>query len=186
MAVYETKVVQVRNEPEILNFTNEEYGHFGWSVQNVQVTQTQERRQISSDYVETTTYNYATITYQRDRHMNNYAQITELEKEYFEIVDEIPRAKAYTKPSKLKALFKIKKVYWILTILAYIIPYTLGVIFDEKIPLISCTAYAIFPFGWGYYFALDDPNLVSKEATDRVAALRARRDEVIREAESLL
>lgn len=92
MAVLETKVIQVANAPHIINQVNEEWGYFGWNVQNVQITNSQNTKTYTSalDYlsgnqtatVETTTINYATITYQRDKSIPNYARIVELEHLY--------------------------------------------------------------------------------------------------------
>ncbi len=82
MALMETKIIQVANDPNVINASNEEWGKFGWSVQNIQVTHSQDTKTYTktfTDYVygdktvETTTINYATITYQRDKHMTNYA-----------------------------------------------------------------------------------------------------------------
>lgn len=100
----ETKVVQVKNEPDTINSTNREKACFGWRVQNVQITNSQDSRTYTNglDYltgnltVETTTLNYATITYQRDTNMSNHARIAELEREadwlegkIYEVVAEI-------------------------------------------------------------------------------------------------
>ncbi len=90
MALLETKIIQVNNSPEAINSSSEERGCFGWSVQNVQVTHSQDSRTYTKglDYVtgdltvETTTINYATITYQRDKTMSNYERVAELERVY--------------------------------------------------------------------------------------------------------
>lgn len=92
----ETKIVQVNNNPATINQCNEEWGSFGWNVLSVQVTHSQDTKTYSRgmDYytgdktVETTTINYATITYQRDKEMPNYTQIVELEKRYRNLMDE--------------------------------------------------------------------------------------------------
>ena len=92
----ETKIVQVDNNPATINQCNEEWGSFGWNVLSVQVTHSQDSRTYSKgmDYytgdktVETTTINYATITYQRDKEMPNYTRIAELENRYRNLIDE--------------------------------------------------------------------------------------------------
>ena len=97
MAMTETKIVQVENSPSTINSMNNTWGHFGWSVLNVQVTHSQDSRTYTRglDYftgdktVETTTINYATITYQRDKEMYNYRKIVALENEYMNCLDKI-------------------------------------------------------------------------------------------------
>lgn len=98
MAITETKIIQVKNSPEIINNANNEWGQFGWSVLNIQITHSQDTKTYTKglmDYiygdktVETTTINYATITYQRDKTIPNYRKIIELEKEYIDIVDKL-------------------------------------------------------------------------------------------------
>lgn len=96
MGIIETKIVQVNNNPATINRSNEEWGSFGWNVLSVQVTHSQDTKTYSKgmDYytgdrtVETTTINYATITYQRDKSMPNYSRIVELENEYRRLDDE--------------------------------------------------------------------------------------------------
>ena len=96
MGAMETKIVQVNNNPETINRCNEEWGNFGWYVLSVQVTHSQDTKTYSKgmDYytgdktVETTTINYATITYQRDKGMRNYSEIVELENEYHSLENE--------------------------------------------------------------------------------------------------
>ena len=94
MAITETRVVQVPNDPEVINASNEAWRRWGWTVLNVQVTHSQDSKVtggttyygeaygVTINNVETTTINYVTITYQRDTGMTNYAQIAELQKEY--------------------------------------------------------------------------------------------------------
>lgn len=99
MAILETKIIQVENDPATINRSNELWGQFGWNVQNVQITHSQNTKTYSSAWdqlggntsqtVETTTINYATITYQRDKGMPNYAQIAELERQFNEAANEI-------------------------------------------------------------------------------------------------
>ena len=87
----ETKIVQVDNDPSVINATGEFWATFGWSIANVQITHSQDTRTYTkgfADYytgmktVETTTINYATITLQRDKGISNYHQIAALQKEY--------------------------------------------------------------------------------------------------------
>lgn len=90
MGMMETKIIQVKNDPQVINEVNEAWGRWGWSVLNIQVTHSQNTREYQdwSQYgsnqvtVETTTINYATITYQRDKSMPGYHRICELEQEY--------------------------------------------------------------------------------------------------------
>ena len=99
MAMLETKSIQVKNDSDVINRTNNEWGHFGWNVLSVQVTHSQNTKTYSSAWdqlggnesqtVETTTINYATITYQRDKGIPNYKKIVELEKQYQAITAEI-------------------------------------------------------------------------------------------------
>ncbi len=86
----ETYVVQVKNNEQIINSTNDLYSHFGWNVLNIQITESQNSsfKQTLSDVVfgmatnVTTTINYATITYQRDKKMLNYDKIKDFENQY--------------------------------------------------------------------------------------------------------
>jgi len=97
MALTETMVIQAANEPMTINNMNNEWGSFGWSVLNIQVTHSQDSRTYTKglDYltgdltVETTTINYATITYQRDRKFPNRDQIVEYEREYIRLRQEL-------------------------------------------------------------------------------------------------
>ena len=103
MAVMETKIMQVENSEDVLNETNEVMACFGWNVMNVQVTHSQNTKTYSSAWdqmggnesqtVETTTINYATITYQRNKGILNYAQIVALEKEFDETVNDLKFAR---------------------------------------------------------------------------------------------
>lgn len=96
MLLAETKMIQVANDPATINQTNEEWGSFGWSVLNVQITHTQDSRTYTrgldfftgDSTVETTTINYATITYQRDKKMENYTQISQLERQYLSLKED--------------------------------------------------------------------------------------------------
>lgn len=89
--ILETKIIQVNNDPSIINATSELWGKFGWMVTNVQVTHSQDTKTYTkgfSDYytgmktVETTTINYATVTLQRNKAIPHYQQIVELQNEY--------------------------------------------------------------------------------------------------------
>ncbi|MBQ4610027.1 MAG: hypothetical protein IJN79_02535 [Clostridia bacterium] len=112
----ETKVVQVANNPDILNRTNEIWGSFGWNVSNVQVTHSQNTKTYTSGFghwtgdstVETTTINYATVTYQREKNMENYERVVELENEYAAMETFINQvSKKRGRPSLLAIIFMI-------------------------------------------------------------------------------
>ena len=98
MAMLETKIIQINNSEWAINESNERWGRFGW---NVLITHSQDTKTYTqgTDYytgnqtVETTTINYATITYQRDKCMKNYAQIAALEQEYEQTAREIRNMK---------------------------------------------------------------------------------------------
>lgn len=100
MAIMETKIVQVTNSPESIDASNSVWESFGWNVLSVQVTHSQNTKtytaHASDNYntVETTTINYATITYQRDKQMANYAAIKELEEEFQSLQREIDLLKS--------------------------------------------------------------------------------------------
>lgn len=99
MALLETQIVQTRNDPVTINNLNNEMSSFGWSVLSVQVTHNQNTKTYTKtldmmfgtgvDTVETTTIEYATITYQRDRKMENYEELAELERQYCELRSEL-------------------------------------------------------------------------------------------------
>ncbi len=97
MGVMETKIIQVKNDPYEINASNEAWGRWGWSVLSVQVTHSQNTREYQdwAQYgsnevtVETTTINYATITYQRDKGMPGYDRILELEQEYNRVENRV-------------------------------------------------------------------------------------------------
>lgn len=92
----ETKVMQVRNSTEVINQYNNDQSCFGWEVMNVQITHSQNTKTYSSAWdilggnetatVETTTINYATITYKRDSNMPHYEEIVSLERKYDSII----------------------------------------------------------------------------------------------------
>lgn len=97
----ETKVIQVRNDPQTINEVNAIWGSFGWEVINVQITYSQNTETYTKllDYVvgtgvntvETTTVNYATITYQRDTAGVLYAQKAALEREFQSVLNKMDR-----------------------------------------------------------------------------------------------
>ena len=115
MVLAETKMIQVANDPTTINQTNQEWGSFGWSVLNLQITHTQDSKTYTrgldfftgDSTVETTTINYATITYQRDKKMDNYAEIVRLENEYLAIMAERDEklAEIEYKDKKISLLF---------------------------------------------------------------------------------
>ena len=92
----ETTVVQVKNDPKVINEMNQEAAIWGWSVQSVQITEqkvvkegdSHQRENIWGDKVITETevitehINYATITYQRDLDDPRTQRLAELEKAY--------------------------------------------------------------------------------------------------------
>lgn len=95
----ETKVIQVRNDPNTINEVNGIWGSFGWKVINVQITFSQNTETYTKllDYlagtgvntVETTTVNYATITYQRDTSEASYSQKASLERDFQGILEKM-------------------------------------------------------------------------------------------------
>ncbi len=101
MALLETRILQTANDPGTINDLNNEMSCFGWSVLSVQVTHTQNTKTYTKgldmllgtgiNTVETTTIEYATITYQRDRKMDNYAQIAAYEQQYLNLRAELSR-----------------------------------------------------------------------------------------------
>lgn len=104
MSIMETKIIQVKNSESVINESNERWGRFGWNVLSIQITHSQDTKTYSNSMtyytgehtVETTTINYATITYQRDKGMANYAQIAALEQEYENSAQEIAQLQAST------------------------------------------------------------------------------------------
>ena len=84
MSLLETKVLQVENDQEAITNMSNVMGSFGWTVLSVQVTHSQNSKDLG-DRVQTTTINYATMTLQRDKHMPNYAEIVRLEDEYYRL-----------------------------------------------------------------------------------------------------
>lgn len=90
----ETKFVQVKNDPNVINAINNLAAIWGWTVQNVQVTDNKVTYEGNSsgwvnEYgahitteVITEHTNYASITYQRDMDHPNYARLRALEEDY--------------------------------------------------------------------------------------------------------
>ncbi len=97
MALLESKIIQIANDPAVINNATEIWGSFGWTVLSVQVTHSQDSRTYQQWYeygtnystTETTTINYATITFQRDKKMNHYAEIVTLERQYHTLINEM-------------------------------------------------------------------------------------------------
>ena len=99
MTITETKIIQTQNDPGVINNLNSEMSSFGWNVLSVQVTHNQNTKTYTKgldmllgtgiNTVETTTIEYASITYQRDRRMQNYAQIASLEQQYLLLRNEL-------------------------------------------------------------------------------------------------
>jgi hypothetical protein len=104
MAIIETKVMRVENSDTKITEISNDLACFGWTVTNVQVTHSQNSKTYSSAWdqlggnqsqtVETTTINYATMSLQRDKTMQNYAQIKELENEYWALQREFDETEA--------------------------------------------------------------------------------------------
>lgn len=117
MGMMETRIVQVENSPEAINRSNDVWGIFGWTVLSVQITHSQNTKTYTKgilDYysgdktVETTTINYATITYQRDKDMPNYKRLAALQAEAESLVNEEVKPAVFEKPKIMS-----KKNYWI-------------------------------------------------------------------------
>ncbi len=96
MAYTETKVIQVKNDPELINRINDANAKFLWSVLSTQITNSQNTK-ISQDWkqygtdeytVTETTIDYATITYQRDKDDPRYDEISRLEEAYHSTINE--------------------------------------------------------------------------------------------------
>lgn len=117
MALTETMIIQTANDPVAINSMNNEWGCFGWSVLSIQITHSQDSRTYTRglDYLtgdlttETTTINYATITYQRDRQLPNRLQLAALQQQYDhlrqELADEVARIKQDDYAQQAKSLF---------------------------------------------------------------------------------
>lgn len=80
----ETKTVQVRNDPEVIDRVNARNSIFFWAVQSTQITDTKNTsfsRVGDTLYQEVEHTNYATITYTRDKTMPRYEEVTAIEKQ---------------------------------------------------------------------------------------------------------
>lgn len=116
----ETKVMQIENRESVINKTNEIMSCFGWDLMNIQITHSQNTKTYSSAWdqiggnqsqtVETTTINYATVTYQRDKAMEHYAEIVELEERYFDLETMI--AACRKEADKKDAIGCLSLLYW--------------------------------------------------------------------------
>lgn len=131
MALMETKIIQIENSPYTLNRYNEIMGWFGWNVLNVQITHSQNTETYSSmlhylaedgiQTVKTTTINYATVTYQRDKGMANYYRIKEIEEEYQSVVQRINRLS--TAPKLNIVVLVVSFFFWIIPGIVYLRDY---------------------------------------------------------------
>lgn len=95
----QTEMIQVKNDPKVINEINSNAAIWGWSVLNIQITDQKIVREGDSKgglqqgffgdkYVITTEVvtehvNYASITYQRDLDDPRTAKLAELEKAYY-------------------------------------------------------------------------------------------------------
>ena len=129
MAATETKIIQVNNDPQVINETNALYGSFGWIVQNVQITHTKNstvtHEQVGDvifENKETETINYATITYQRSRGMDHYDEIAALEREYETLTKRMIECKAayHTCEPSLVWPWLLAPVTWPIAIFKYL------------------------------------------------------------------
>lgn len=163
----ETKVIQVANDPDVLNRVNEFWGKFGWAVTNVQITHSQDTRTYTSgwDYytgentVETTTINYATITYQRDKEMRNYAQLAALQQEYENVISEIDSLEMATKTK-----------------------YFPGII--QTIILLAIWPMGLLYIAYKIYETVKKAKL-KKESASKIERNRARLNEIVQQADML-
>ena len=198
MAITETKIIQVNNDPSIINRANEEWGKFGWSVLSVEVTHTQNTKTYTPyygadhDVVETTTINYATITYQRDKQMPNYLRITELEQEYASLVEELPSVK-----DKKNALIKDAGKFGVINIVIIVGMLILSSVFDTpsfSILTILSIILIISAIGYGVYnwkkkkaakvAAEHSPAVMA--CTNRISEINARLNAITRETAQLM
>ena len=111
----QTEMIQVKNDPKIINEVNSNAAIWGWSVLNIQITDQKIVREgdskgglqqgfFNDKYVVTTEVitehvNYASITYQRDLDDPRTAKLAELEKAYYscEKADYLSREEANAK-----------------------------------------------------------------------------------------
>lgn len=124
MATLETKIMQVKNDEYVINNINNAMASFGWTVLSVQITHSQNTKTYSSAWdqiggnqsqtVETTTINYATITYQRSKGLTNYREIVKLEQEFEQVMQQLEAAKE--KLARKEAIGCLTMIYWPLLI----------------------------------------------------------------------
>ena len=92
----ETKVLRIENDEDVINETSRNWGCFGWTMTNLQVTHSENTKTYSSAWdqiggnrsqtVETTVVDYATVTLQRDTSHAHYMELVDLEEEYERLV----------------------------------------------------------------------------------------------------
>ena len=87
MAFYETRTIQVANDPNVIDKTNELMGEFFWEVKSQQITDRKDSHTEHTDYgsyieerVVTSSANYCTITYQRDKMLPHYDEVVNIER----------------------------------------------------------------------------------------------------------
>ena len=88
MAFYETRTIQVANDPSVIDAITNEAGTFMWQVLSQQVTDRKETHTEHESFgydiyerVVTNSANYCTISLRRDKAMPHYDEIIRLEKE---------------------------------------------------------------------------------------------------------
>jgi len=91
----ETKTIQTKNQPSMIDSVNKRNGHFGWNVQSIQITHVkdshlefQERTWDVEIRSVTETTEYATITYTRDRALPRLAELRDMESKYEALENE--------------------------------------------------------------------------------------------------
>lgn len=124
----QTEMIQVKNDPKIINEVNSNAAIWGWSVLNIQITDQKIVREgdskgglqqgfFNDKYVVTTEVitehvNYASITYQRDLDDPRTAKLAELEKAYYscENADYLSREEANAKKEAQDVLDKKDRI----------------------------------------------------------------------------
>ena len=124
----QTEMIQVKNDPKIINEVNSNAAIWGWSVLNIQITDQKIVREgdskgglqqgfFNDKYVVTTEVitehvNYASITYQRDLDDPRTARLAELEKAYYscENADYLSREEANAKKEAQDVLDKKDRI----------------------------------------------------------------------------
>lgn len=162
MAVFEMKIMQVKNDEYVINNINNAMACFGWAVLSVQITHSRNTQTYSSAWnqiggnqlrtVETATINYATITYQRSKGLTNYQKIVELEREFEQIMQQIDYTQA--------ELDKEENIGCITIIIWPLLLYKIYKMFNRK------------------------PNM--SQYTDKIRSLEEKRDAILQQAEALL